>query len=273
MAFSASHVQDISRLNTQPCSFTWWQRIADGSGMSLFIVSDIHLGSPYCKHRLFSEFLDALPTGSTLILNGDTIDNPNHRLNDDARQLLDHLLKTAERINGIWVEGNHDQECRPADSGHICFTESYSVGDNQLFVTHGSYFDNVMPYHRWFIQLFRFLHTVRLRLGAPPVHVAEYAKKWRFLYQYLNKTVMMNAIEYAKENGYGAVACGHVHHLEHTVVDGIEYLNTGAWTELPVCYISVSDSTVSLLEWRGSGEEPVLRPRTALQPASKGNRS
>ncbi len=226
------------------------------SPMNTFIVSDLHIGSKYFKHAHFVSFLEALPGGGILVLNGDTIDNPSQPLAGVGLEVVLRLVELSKYATVIWVEGNHDQEFRPPVRGEIIFKLSHTIGDQQVFITHGAYFDNVMPYHRWFIRLFQFLHNLRLRLGAPPVHVAEYAKKWEFFYRYLHKTVMMNAVEYAREKGYRAVVCGHVHHIEHRIVDGIEYVNTGAWTEYPTCYASVVDGTLSLLEWRGAEEPP-----------------
>ena len=39
-----------------------------------FVVSDLHLGSAYFYHRHFFSWLDTLPQGVPLILNGDVID-------------------------------------------------------------------------------------------------------------------------------------------------------------------------------------------------------
>ena len=219
---------------------------------NLVIISDVHIGSPFLLRDPFLAFLDALPSDGTLVLNGDTIDNPYHKLSAAEHQVLDSLVKHSRRLRIIWVEGNHDQGWRPNPSGDITFVDHYAVGDKRLFVNHGSYFDNVMPYHRWFIKLFKFFHRLRMRIGAPPVHVAEYAKRWRFLYNYLHNTVMRNAVEYARENGYRAVTCGHVHEPEHVIIDGIEYVNTGAWTEQPLCYATLEDDVIRLMKWEGT---------------------
>ena len=61
----------------------------------------------------------------------------------------------------------------------------------------------------------------------------------------------MNAIEYAKENNYEAVTCGHTHFTEDVTVDGIRYVNTGCWTELPASYLHVDDSDIRLVEVTG----------------------
>jgi UDP-2,3-diacylglucosamine pyrophosphatase LpxH len=214
-----------------------------------FIVSDLHVGSPYFKRQLFLDFLEALPANAALVLNGDTIDNPQQILTAKEAGVISALAELSLHQPVIWIEGNHDRDYQPEASGKIKFVPSYELPEKRLFVAHGSYFDNVMPRHRWFITLFRLLHTLRLKLGAPPVHVAEYAKKWGFLFRCLHRAVMMNAVEYAREHNFQAVACGHVHHTEHTVIDGIEYLNSGAWTERPTCYIACTGDDLALLEW------------------------
>jgi UDP-2,3-diacylglucosamine pyrophosphatase LpxH len=63
---------------------------------------------------------------------------------------------------------------------------------------------------------------------------------------------MMNAVEYARENHYQAVACGHIHCIEDEIIDGIRYLNTGSWTEKPLCWLEVTDTELNLREMNGT---------------------
>ena len=90
------------------------------------------------------------------------------------------------------------------------------------------------------MKVFRLLHGLRVKLGAKPVHVAEYAKKWNLFYKVLRKNVMMNAVKCAIKNKFEAVTCGHTHLAEDLVFDGIRYINTGAWTELPAFFLHVT---------------------------------
>ena len=98
-------------------------------------------------------------------------------------------------------------------------------------VTHGHAFERSMDRHRWFLTAFQFMHSLRQRLGAQPIHVAQLAKKLKPLYGYLCREQRINAVRFAREQGYPAIACGHVHLSEDSIVDGIRYLNTGCWTE------------------------------------------
>ena len=88
------------------------------------------------------------------------------------------------------------------------------------------------------------MHDLRVKLGARPIHVAQYAKKWKSFYEYLRKNVMLNAVSYAAANGFEAVTCGHTHFAEEQFVNEIRYLNTGAWTEQPTYYVRVTDKEI-----------------------------
>jgi UDP-2,3-diacylglucosamine pyrophosphatase LpxH len=103
-----------------------------------------------------------------------------------------------------------------------------------------------MPRSRVFMKAFRLMHGLRVKLGAQPVHVAEYAKKWRAFYRILRNNVMRNAVNFALENGYNAVTCGHTHYAEDTVLNGIRYINTGAWTEFPAFFLLITEYEMRL---------------------------
>lgn len=219
--------------------------------METRIVSDVHLGSRHCLIEEFLRFLAELPDNVTLVLNGDTADFHTAG-NMPPRHLvaLQRLREESLRRRVVWVRGNHDVRYVLPDPRRIEFVPDFAVG-KRLYVSHGYDFDNIMPYHRAFIILFRIFHHVRVRLGAPSVHVAYYAKKFRFLYRILQNHVAMNAVEHAKENGFEAATCGHTHTVEDRIVNGIRYLNTGAWTERPLVYLSVTDDRIAIITFSG----------------------
>ena len=198
--------------------------------MLTIITSDLHLGSPHCRREDFLAFLERLPAGCTLVLNGDIIDDPRTPLSADDEAALLAMGEPARGLRVLWLRGNHDDGYRPpASISQQVLAEVVLEG---LLVTHGDRFDNLMPHGRWFIAAFRALHRWRVRLGAHPVHVAQYAKRWTWLYAVLCRHVRLNAQEHAREMGLTAVTCGHVHQTaDQTSNDGVRYLNTGSWTE------------------------------------------
>lgn len=213
--------------------------------MNAIIVSDLHIGSRYFLSHDFVQFLNNIPENDEFILNGDIIDSPYARMSPADRQILDRFGEMSLRQKVVWIRGNHDNGYVPDNLGKIKIKQHYAL-QKRLFVTHGDFFDEVMPQSQVFIQIFRLLHDLRIKLGARPVHVAHYAKKWRRFYAYLRKNVMLNAVNYAAKNGFKAVVCGHTHFAEQQFVNGIQYLNTGAWTEPPTFYVRVGADEIVL---------------------------
>ena len=200
--------------------------------LNAVITSDVHLGSKYTRCEAVIDFVRTIPPGVTLVLNGDIADHWHPHLADRHAEALEVLAQESYRRTVVWVRGNHDASFTPPNPGRIEFVDCYAI-DREVFVTHGHDFDNLMPRSRTFLWLFRTLHRVRVFLGAESMHVARYAKRFSLLYSVLRNHVAMNAIEYAKENGFDAIVCGHTHYAEDRVIEGVRYLNTGAWTERP----------------------------------------
>jgi UDP-2,3-diacylglucosamine pyrophosphatase LpxH len=213
--------------------------------MRAIIVSDLHMGSPYFSHQDFGRFLDRLPTSEELILNGDVIDQPHTKLETAHQAILKRIEEASYSKRVVWVRGNHDNGYMPKRLGRIQFKHLHAI-DRRLLIAHGDNFDEIMPRNRAFIRAFKLLHDIRVKLGARPVHVAEYAKKWGILYKFLRDNVMINAVTCAMDNGYEAVTCGHTHYREDRVLHGIRYINTGAWTESPASYLLVTATKMTL---------------------------
>lgn len=213
--------------------------------MNTIIVSDLHMGSSYFLYRDFERLVTELPEDYELILNGDIIHNPYAKLKPAHQRILDLVDEVSCRQRVVWVRGNHDNGYIPKGFGKVLFRRIYAI-KQKLLIAHGDDFDDIMPRNRIFIKAFKLMHNLRVKLGARPVHVAYYAKKWRLLYNVLRKNVMMNAVNCAMENGYEAVTCGHTHYAEDRVLNGIRYINTGAWTEVPLYYLHVTPQEMNL---------------------------
>lgn len=215
--------------------------MADGT----YIVSDLHLGSPYFCRQNFVAFLDDLPPGARLVLNGDTIDEPGEPLPPAHAEVLRRLVSESHTRHVVWVYGNHDKGFALTDPGRIEFVRRWQV-DDRLLVIHGDRLDSIMPRHRLFRAAFKKLHRLRIRLGFDDVHVAHYAKRWGFLYRVLSEHVARRAIDAAEREGFHAVTCGHTHAPMAVERGGRRYLNTGAWTEEPNHYVAVTGGTIDL---------------------------
>jgi UDP-2,3-diacylglucosamine pyrophosphatase LpxH len=211
--------------------------------MKTIIVSDLHIGSPYFLYRLFENFLERLPDRYELVLNGDIIDNPYARPTAQDLSMLDRITRESLCRRVILVRGNHDDHLEMKDPRKIEITRAHTIA-KRLLIVHGDDFDDIMPRNMALIRIFKFMHDLRVLLGASPVHVAFYAKQWKFFYRILCTHVMLNAVRCARENGFEAVTCGHTHFAEDIIMDGVRYINTGAWTESPTYCLIVDEDAI-----------------------------
>ena len=213
--------------------------------MNAIIVSDLHIGSRNFLFHEFKSFIERIPPDYELILNGDIIDDPKNKLTPLHQRILDIIVRISNRQKVVWVQGNHDNGFIPDEIGKIEFKPIYKINNN-LLIAHGHDFDQIMPMSKVFMKAFMLMHNLRIFLGAPPVHVSDYAKSWERLYSVLLKNVMKNAVICAKDNGCTAVACGHTHYPEDRLFEGIRYINTGSWIEFPAYCILVNDKNMIL---------------------------
>ena len=213
--------------------------------MNAIVVSDLHIGSCYFSYKIFELFLENISENCELILNGDVIDNIYLKLDPPHQRILDFIKKISYRQEVVWVRGNHDNGYMPKEFGKVIFKRQHIIAQ-EVLISHGDYFDGVMPRSRIFMKAFKKMHNLRVKLGAKPVHVAEYAKKWKSFYKLLRHNVMLNAVNYARQNGFKAVVCGHTHYAEDIVFNGIRYINTGAWTEFPAFYLLITNGEMFL---------------------------
>ena len=105
----------------------------------------------------FLSWLDALPKGVPLVLNGDVIDEPGRALPDAHRAVLERLVRESQSRPVIWVHGNRDDQFKLTDSGQIRFVDSWRL-ERRLLVIHGHRLDRLMPRHSAFKWVFRRLH-------------------------------------------------------------------------------------------------------------------
>jgi hypothetical protein len=80
----------------------------------------------------------------------------------------------------------------------------------------------------------------------------------------LSKKVCAGALLHARFKGADRVFCGHTHEAMHRAKDGIDYYNTGSWTDTKLTYVTVNQEGVEIHEYihehsgandRDSGEE------------------
>ncbi len=210
--------------------------------MQTYITSDLHLGCSHSRCAEFRAFLDSLPAGARLVLNGDIINHyySDENLEGEHRETLDAIRAASFEREVIWVRGNNDKKLKLSDPGQIQLVEEYAIG-KRLYIAHGHRFDLLMPTARLLLIPVRLIYYGIARLRGSKAHVAQSAKRLSKLYQILCRHVAGNAVRYAKAHGYEAVICGHTHYVEDRKIKGVRYLNTGCWTEPSSAVVVIVD--------------------------------
>jgi hypothetical protein len=65
----------------------------------------------------------------------------------------------------------------------------------------------------------------------------------------LSKKVCAGALLYARFKGADRVFCGHTHEAMHREKDGVDYYNTGSWTDTKLTYLTVNEEGVQIHEY------------------------
>lgn len=209
-------------------------------------ISDLHLGSNCCLSKDLNSFLKSLE-GNTkkLILNGDIFHSLNFkRLKKDHWNVLDNIKKLSEKIEVIWITGNHER-----DVGILStllgtkVEEKYILnsGSKKILFLHGHIFDNFIidrPVLTWMADSIYWL----LQKLDKKQSIARWAKKKSKQYLRCKDKIKKDALVYMEKDGCDLVCCGHSHYAE---VDK-NYYNSGCWTEVIGTYLTIDNGNINL---------------------------
>ena len=215
-------------------------------------ISDLHLGTPGCQAKALLEFLRTTQC-QTLYLVGDIIDGWQLRrswfwpqAHNDVIQKL--LRKARKGTRVVFVPGNHDEFARryvEHNFGGVDVVEEcvhVTADGRRLWVTHGDLFDGVIQCAKWLayagdmayeftLRVNRWFNQVRARFGFPYWSLSRYLKlKVKRAVSYVSDFEVAVARE-ARKRGADGVVCGHIHHAEMRMIDGVLYCNDGDWVE------------------------------------------
>jgi len=232
-------------------------------------ISDLHLGTAGCQARALLDFLRDVEC-ETLFLVGDIVDGWQLRRtwywpqsHNDVVQKLMRKARKGTRV--VFVPGNHDEFARryvAHNFGGIDVVEDcihVTADGRRLWVTHGDYFDGVIQCARWLaylgdqayefvLKINRFLNMARGRMGLPYWSLSRYLKfKVKRAVSYVNDFEVAVARE-ARKRGADGVVCGHIHHAEIRLVEGILYCNDGDWVESLTAIVEHHDGRLEIID-------------------------
>jgi UDP-2,3-diacylglucosamine pyrophosphatase LpxH len=236
------------------------------------ILSDIHLGSANCQAKSLVRFLDQIADGRTstarLILNGDVFDSIDfRRLRKSHWKVLSMIRKLSDRIEIIWIGGNHDGSAEIVS--HllgVTVKDEYVLesGTQRILILHGHVFDRFIDDHPILTWLGDCVYML-LQFVDRSHRFAKLAKQGSKNFVRCAEKIRAGAIEYARKKKCTAVCCGHTHHAVCDQDQPIPYFNSGCWTEVPSSYLTVQEGLVQLHRFEqelveADFEEPVAMP-------------
>ena len=253
-------------------------------------LSDVHLGSRYCKAEELLQFLEIIEF-ETLYLVGDIIDllAMKRRVHwpDSHNKVLRKIIKLSRRDGSrvVYVPGNHDYPFRTLVGSALGDIEiKRSVGHitatgQRMLVIHGDELDHAVRYSK-LIRVFgdfsyeflmganHWVVTLRRWLGLRYWSLARWTKANVSKAGSAIAAYQDAAIKTARSKGYDGIICGHLHYPCLYVKEGIQYCNDGDWVEN--CSALIEDTNGEFKLIRGISS-PKSATKMIFVDASKGS--
>ncbi len=233
-------------------------------------ISDTHLGTKAARVDLLLDFLKTVRC-EQLYLVGDIVDGwaiqRNWYWNTTHNDVIRRVLKMAKHgVKVVYVPGNHDEGLRGFEGNDLAgiSLEPELVYENatgkKYWVLHGDQFDGVVKYAKWLahvgdrayallLKLNTVVNGMRRLLGYDYWSLSAYLKhKVKNAVEYIGKYEEAVAAE-AKRRGVDGVICGHIHHAEKRMFDGVEYMNDGDWVESCTALVEDREGEFHILHW------------------------
>ncbi len=250
-------------------------------------ISDLHLGTPGCRADALLDFLKHVEC-DTLFLVGDIVDGWQLRrawywpqAHNDVVQKLLRKVRKGTRV--IYIPGNHDEFARRYTGhsfGGVEVVDDWvhvTADGRRLWITHGDLFDGVIQCARWLAHLGDALYEFTLRLNR---HLNAWRARRGLPYWSLSRALkrsVKRAVSYigdfeaavvreARRRGVDGVVCGHIHHAEMRLVDGLLYCNDGDWVESLTALVEHTDGRLEILDWAREQELPLNVPPPHAEP-------
>jgi len=256
-------------------------------------ISDTHLGTRGCRSDFLADFLGRMSC-EHLFLVGDIVDGWRLRKSwfwDAAHdKVIRLILRHARDGTAVtYVPGNHDEMFRawlPTQPDATMLevagiavrqeAEHTTAAGLRLLVIHGDEFDGVLRYARFLAVLGdgayitslvanRWFNGIRRLLGYPYWSLSQWLKR-----QVKGAVKAIDLFETAlaaeaKRRGFDGVVCGHIHHAEMRMVNGILYVNDGDWVESCTVLVEHHDGRLELLDWAALNNLSFFTPAAAKE--------
>lgn len=219
------------------------------------ILSDLHLGSEVSRAKAALRTLRAI-SFNRLILLGDIFCDLNfRRLKKEHWHFLSYIRKLSNpkrRVEVVWVEGNHDYGLSDLMS-HLVGINVYQEyewdfdGKRHLAI-HGHQFDRFVINNQLLSNLFTAFHLQMQKVSFGSKRIAGFLERFDTVWLRLSDKVAAGALAHARARDVERVFCGHTHEALRHERDGIEYFNSGSWTQANATYVTIDQEGVRIHE-------------------------
>ena len=244
-------------------------------------ISDMHLGTRGSRSDMLLDFLARVECDQ-LYLVGDVIDGWRLRKSwywhAGFDQVMRAVLDLAQKGTKVtYIPGNHDEMFREwlglEIAGVRLMREAVHDGaDGRRFlVIHGDEFDGVIRYAKFLahfgdwaydtaLLLNRWFNLARRKFGYPYWSLSQWLKRQvKEAVKAIDRFEVALAVE-ARRRGLDGVICGHIHHAEMRLVNGVMYMNDGDWVESCTALVEHADGRFELLDWTARHSAPQRLP-------------
>jgi UDP-2,3-diacylglucosamine pyrophosphatase LpxH len=220
------------------------------------VLSDLHLGARNSRTECLAALLET--DFDRLILNGDTVDAFDlRRFRRGHWRIVEQLRAISRERELILVRGNH--EGLPVDATRFGrldvlaslletpLREEYELDlpTGRYLVLHGDRFDKTLNL-TWLGDLADWGYR---QIQRSSERMAAWLKRRVKRLGSVDECVRIGALELARHRGYVGVITGHTHYPEDSWFDGIHYLNTGCWVDLPCNYVRIEGGRAQTVDW------------------------
>ncbi len=198
-----------------------------------------------------------------LILLGDIFSDLNfRRLKKEHWQFLGYIRKLSNpkrAIEVVWVEGNHDHGLSQVMS-HLVGIRVYQeyawdyCGVRHLAI-HGHQFDRFVSGNRVVSGFLSALHLAMQKISFGKKRITGFIERFDTVWLRLSAQVARGALAHAKSRNAQRVFCGHTHEAVSVKRDGVEYYNSGSWTQESATYIAVDQQGARVYEYHESEDD------------------
>ncbi|MDP4218914.1 MAG: UDP-2,3-diacylglucosamine diphosphatase [Bacteroidota bacterium] len=221
------------------------------------IMSDIHLGSEVSRSKDALEMLKQFEF-SRLILNGDVFEDLNFkRLSKDDWKFLSHIRKLfgfKRDVEVVWVAGNHDgiAEILSHLLGLTVYDEYIWEFEGEKYLAiHGHQFDRFLHENIIISNIATWIYKFFQRIDSDNQSISRWMKRRSKTWLRVSEKIANDAIAYAKSKRAQYIFCGHTHQAMERIKDGVTYVNSGCWTDIPSQCITIErENGVNLREYR-----------------------